>query len=135
MRNVRTRTVSRKLIAAYYFFQFAATVGWWAWMFNVPEHRTLFFAPGTDEIILAKFSYPDLIVFAGCSLLTCLGAALRRHSAPVLAWLTCGAAFYACAGALAVNWPVLQVPLADAMMVLTVVGNVFFAVALGRCDE
>ena len=134
-RSVRTRTFSRKLIAACYFFQFAATVAWWVWMFNVPEHRALFFAPSTDEIILGKFSYPDLIVFGGCSLLTCFLAAFHRRSAPVLAWVTFGAALYACVGAFAVNWPLLQVPLADAMMVLTVVASLVFAVALGRCYE
>lgn len=133
--ELRSKRISRRLIAAYYFFQCAATVGWWVWMFNVPEHRSMFFAPDTAAVILGKFSYPDLIVFGGCSLLTSIGVVLRRRSTVALAWITCGAALYACAGAFAVNWPLLQVPLADAMMVLTVVGSVFFAVAIGRCDE
>lgn len=118
--------------AALLFAQGALTVAWWPWIRASTHAQDLFFADGAADIVLSKFAAPDIIVFAGSSVLASLLAFTGSRGARRASWFVVGAAAYACVGALAVNWPLFSVPLADALMICTLLCSVFCAVRLGR---
>ena len=124
----------RQTLALYYAAQSVATIAWWVWMFRMPESRDLFFAPGTAEVILGKFSVPDNLVFGGLGFATCALLFAKSKWAVPLAWATAGAGAYACFGAIMINWPIGQRPVADVLMALTLAGSALAAYFTSRTD-
>lgn len=123
---------TKRFAAALLALQGLLTVAWWQWIIVRPEIRDYFFAPRTHGAILEKFAAPDLIVFAGGSIAASVLALRNSRFAAAAGWLVVGAAIYACVGAIAVNWPPGSVPLADALMTLTVANSALCAMMIGR---
>ena len=126
---------ARRLLALYFAAQSLATIAWWGWMFRMPESRDLFFAPGTADVILGKFSVPDILVFGGLGFATCALLLIGSRWAVPVAWATAGAGAYACFGAIMINWPIGQRPIADAMMALTMAGSATAAYFTTRAHD
>jgi hypothetical protein len=92
----------------------------------------MFFARDNAPVVLSKFAAPDLAVFSVGSIIAGFLAWWGGKTATYAAWFVVGAATYACVGAIAVNWPLLSVPLADGLMLGTIFTSVYCAVRLTR---
>jgi len=123
---------TKRFAAVLLLLQGLLTIAWWQWIIVRPELRDYFFAPRTHQAILDKFAAPDLIVVAGGSLAASVLVLRNSRFGGAAAWLVVGAAMYACIGAIAVNWPAGSVPLADALMILTVANSAVCALMIGR---
>jgi hypothetical protein len=127
--------VKQKLIAGYFLAQGSLTVFWWVWLFNAPDSRSLFFAPGTGDAVLNWFAYPDIAVFSAASVAAGVLVLCKSKAAKPLAWITTGAVAYACVGGIAVNWPLFQVPLADVAMIAATTASAYASFRLEQQDE
>ena len=63
----------RQLGAAYMLVQGLGALGWWAMLLTLPATRGPFLAPGAPDATLLAFMLPDLVLFAGASLVAALG--------------------------------------------------------------
>jgi hypothetical protein len=101
-------------------------------MFADPGIRASFFASNTHQLVLIKFLVPDTVVIAGGSLLAATLILVRSRFAIASAWAVVGAVTYAAVGAIAANWPLGSVPIADSSMALLVTNAIACAVMAGR---
>ncbi|MEO7453984.1 MAG: hypothetical protein ABIV13_04395 [Fimbriimonadales bacterium] len=107
------------MTAAVLFAQGVLTILWWPWISASDQCQRLFFAPDTAGLVLSKFAAPDLIAFGGGSLTAAALVLSGSKAAGPASWFVVGAAAYASIGAIAVNWPIFSVPLADVLVVAT----------------
>jgi len=122
---------ARKLACTYLLCQAVGIVIWWLILLRGdPWLLSVFFREDVHPAILHKFLVPDLLILGGLSATSAvLGFSGHRNRA-IAVWMTCGAAGYALAGAIAVNWPIGTRPAADLLMIATMVGTVLAARAV-----
>jgi len=97
-----------------------------------PGVRGRFFATGTHQLVFKIFLAPDTVIFAGGSLLTAALILFRSRFARASTWVVVGATLYAAVGAIAANWPIGRVPIADGLMILVLLNSFVCAVMVNR---
>ena len=87
-------TVAR-LGQVYLALQGVLALAWWVVLLVAPETRRHFLAPGAPDVTLLAFLIPDVILFAGASMLAAYGLARGTAWAWPVLCLHAGAAAYA----------------------------------------
>ena len=79
------RDLISRIGVGYLLVQGVAAAAWWATLLLGPESRVHFLAPGAPEVTLLAFLLPDVVLFAGASVLAAAGLARKAAWAwPVL---------------------------------------------------
>lgn len=73
MTRTATDSLAVRLGAIYFFLQGVGALAWWALLLAIPTSRRHYLAPGAPDAMLLAFLIPDLVLFAGASLLAALG--------------------------------------------------------------
>lgn len=91
---------------AWFAFQSAAVVAWWAALSVRPDWGRFFVPEGWPTVALETFLLPDLVLAGGGSVVAAFAAARRSRSAMIPAWIVAGGMGYAalhCVGWLALT--------------------------------
>ena len=62
-----------RLGSIFFLFQGVGAVAWWAMLLAIPATRRHYLPAGAPDVMLLAFLLPDLVLFAGASLLAAVG--------------------------------------------------------------
>lgn len=100
----------------YLVLQGAGAIAWWVVLWVWPASRTRFLASSAPDATLLAFAFPDLVLFAGASLLSAVGLAKRRSWAWPVLCIHSGAGVYAALYCVALAWHDAHASLGAIMM-------------------
>lgn len=86
------------------FAQGLGGLAWWLTLFAWPQSRTAFMAAGAPEATLLAFMIPDLLLYAGGSLIAGYALITGRRWSHLAACIHAGAAMYAALYCIGLWW-------------------------------